>query len=57
MHSFETDHKPTNPFDLPYDSVVESTNTVCLVSLCHIHLVYQLNAHLSSSLRQNVESV
>lgn len=48
MHSLETDHKPTNPFDLPYDSVMESTNTVCLVSsLCHIHLVYQLNAHLS----------
>lgn len=26
VHSFETDHKPTNPFDLPYDSDMESTN-------------------------------
>lgn len=47
MHSFETDHKPTNPFDLPYDSDMESTNMVRLISLCHMHLVYLLNAHLS----------
>ncbi|KAH6818643.1 hypothetical protein C2S51_002246 [Perilla frutescens var. frutescens] len=27
VHSFVTDRKPTNPFDLPYDSGMESTNT------------------------------
>ncbi|KAL6530627.1 hypothetical protein OROMI_028516 [Orobanche minor] len=26
VHSFATDHKPTNPFDLPYDSDIESSN-------------------------------
>ncbi|KAL6525559.1 hypothetical protein OROHE_015866 [Orobanche hederae] len=26
VHSFATEHKPTNPFDLPYDSEMESSN-------------------------------
>ncbi|KAK6159014.1 hypothetical protein DH2020_006328 [Rehmannia glutinosa] len=26
IHAFATDHKPANPFDLPYDSVMESSN-------------------------------
>ncbi|KAL7097583.1 hypothetical protein ACP275_10G153400 [Erythranthe tilingii] len=28
IHSFASDHKPTNPFDLPYDSDMESSYTL-----------------------------
>lgn len=55
VHSLAIDHKPINPFEMSYDTDMESSNTVC-ICFSHVAYIWYINSDYSipGQFRKNV---